>query len=237
MPAAFDVRSVTEAIIETLVNSVIRIQTIVNNIDRFEPYKQPQAETPVGSGFAVQLSEEPEQATPPRCKCYFPCTVRRSSNVRDPHLPALRPCDDTLGRPGSLQDCLGQAPARTGTGTLHQHVRELWPRGGAVGFSLGTTSLKLGRNIFSGMEQVKNGFCYQSTAPISPGNSDGPLFASDPMKRSSASWASTLPRRREVTRKNANYEVPTLHIRQVSRGVRSEENRTMPDARGTDACH
>lgn len=47
----------------------------------------------------------------------------------------------------------------------------------AVGFPLGTNSLKVSRGIISGTERVQRMTSYQSTAPISPGNSGGPLFS------------------------------------------------------------
>ena len=69
MPAAFDVRSVTHAIIETLVNSVIRIQTTVNNIDLFEPYEQPQAETPLGQVSLCSWATSPIPLIPCPDEC------------------------------------------------------------------------------------------------------------------------------------------------------------------------
>ena len=49
----------------------------------------------------------------------------------------------------------------------------------ALGFPLGMNSLKISSGVVAGNEEVEGLICIQSTAPISPGSSGGPLLLDD----------------------------------------------------------
>ena len=49
----------------------------------------------------------------------------------------------------------------------------------ALGFPLGMNSLKISSGVVAGNEEVEGLICNQSTAPISPGSSGGPLLLDD----------------------------------------------------------
>ena len=52
----------------------------------------------------------------------------------------------------------------------------------ALGFPLGMDSLKISAGVVAGNEEVQGNVCIQSTAPISPGSSGGPLLNEDGTK-------------------------------------------------------
>eukprot|EP00439_Symbiodinium_sp_Y106_P070077 s855_g12.t1 len=99
----------------------------------------------------------------------------------------------------------------------------------ALGFPLGSQWLKLSEGVVSGAEVVEDNMVYQSTAPISPGNSGGPLlvFRSDSLVRSAnfdaegrkptldtvvgVNFASSASK----SAQNLNYAVPAFRIVQV----------------------
>jgi S1-C subfamily serine protease len=101
----------------------------------------------------------------------------------------------------------------------------------AVGFPLGTTSLKLSRGIISGTEHVNGGFCYQSTAPISPGSSGGPLFALDRDGKKRGVVGVNFATSSKGNAQNANYVVPTLHMRQILSELRTQEANKSADSK------
>ena len=47
----------------------------------------------------------------------------------------------------------------------------------AMGFPLGQNLLKISKGVVAGNQEVEGNICIQSTAPISPGNSGGPLLS------------------------------------------------------------
>lgn len=212
--------------------SVIRIQTVTAEVNWFEPYQQPQDMQFTGSGWAVDLGEHPEGEDPD------PIFLTNAHVVRDAHdvevqLPAIGQkffnayvpliCDEfdlavvKLVEPDKFLQALKE------TGTGQQKLRafparetplDLGLEVASVGFPLGSTSLKLSRGVISGTEEVGDFICYQTTAPISPGSSGGPLFAlkeNDEMEVVGATFASAAA----ASSQNINYVVPTVAITQV----------------------
>lgn len=85
----------------------------------------------------------------------------------------------------------------------------------SVGFPLGSSTLKLGTGIISGTEETSTRtrgiICYQSTAPISPGSSGGPLLAVDSSgdyQVIGINYASAASSKAQ----NTNYVLPAVHI-------------------------
>merc|ERR1719235_138281 len=84
----------------------------------------------------------------------------------------------------------------------------------SVGFPLGSNSLKLSRGVISGTEEVGDFICYQTTAPISPGSSGGPLFALDEAGQLRV-IGSTFASSASKSAQNINFVVPAVAITQV----------------------
>mmetsp|Transcript_42813 Transcript_42813/g.80295 ORF Transcript_42813/g.80295 Transcript_42813/m.80295 type:complete len:912 (+) Transcript_42813:158-2893(+) len=215
--------------------TVIRIQAITEEVNWFEPYQQPQDMQFIGSGFAIYTDEDCHDD---------PIFITNAHVVRDAHnvqvqLPALGQlffdafvpliCEDfdlaivQLVKPKEFLAALkGEAnnlDASKVHGKLQSLLVEDWPlvlglEVASVGFPLGSTSLKLSRGVISGTEEVGNFICYQTTAPISPGSSGGPLFAlneNNKLQVIGATFASAA----SYGAQNTNYVVPTVSIIQV----------------------
>lgn len=215
--------------------TVIRIQAITAEVNWFQPYKQPQDAAMVGSGFAVYTDGDCHQD---------PVFLTNAHVVRDAHdiqvqLPALGQvffdayvpliCEDfdlaivQLANPAeflaALKGNIDQIDNTKVNGMIQSLRIEDWPlilglEVASVGFPLGSTSLKLSRGVISGTEEVGDFICYQTTAPISPGSSGGPLFAlndANKLQVVGATFASSASREAQ----NTNYVVPTVSIIQV----------------------
>mmetsp|Transcript_26152 Transcript_26152/g.59121 ORF Transcript_26152/g.59121 Transcript_26152/m.59121 type:complete len:731 (-) Transcript_26152:71-2263(-) len=81
----------------------------------------------------------------------------------------------------------------------------------ALGFSLGSSNAKLSQGIISGSSRVDGNVVCQSTAPISPGNSGGPLLFSDDHHVVGVNFASAAAEGSQ----NNNYVVPAFRVRQL----------------------
>jgi len=206
--------------------SVIRIQTITAQVNWFEPYQQPQDMEFTGTGMAIDIPGGEDD----------PIFITNAHVVRDAHnvqiqIPAVGGqffeayvpliCDEfdlavvQLVDPAKFIEALKQSE----NGKLKMLPVDDYPlilglEVASVGFPLGSTSLKLSRGVISGTEEVGDFICYQTTAPISPGSSGGPLFALDEggeLRVIGATFASAAAKGSQ----NVNYVVPAIAITQV----------------------
>jgi len=215
------------ALFDGLGFTVIRIQSIVASVDWFQPFQRPRDSEFVGSGFAVALGDGEANADPVFVTNAH--VVRDASTVQvqlpgigqrffDAFVPVI--CEDfdiavvQLTEPRLFWEALRE---HNGTMQALQVKAEPLTLGlevAAVGFPLGSPSLKLSRGVISGTEEVSGAMCYQSTAPISPGSSGGPLFAlgaEGKLQVIGVNFASASSSRAQ----NTNYVVPTIHLLQV----------------------
>lgn len=132
-----------------------------------------------------------------------------------------------LKDPQELKDKLKKAEVTLSLLKLQARNVKMGMRVAALGFPLGSQWLKLSEGVVSGAEVVEDNMVYQSTAPISPGNSGGPLlvFRSDSLIRSAdegrskpildtvvgVNFASSASK----SAQNLNYAVPAFRIVQV----------------------
>jgi len=212
--------------------TVVRIQAIVAKVDWLQPYKQPTDSPFIGSGFVVDSGngEDPVFLTNAHVvqdahivQVQLPAIGQM---IFDAYVPLICKRFDLavvqLKEPKKFWEALEKhngtmhsLPIRPSTVSLGLEVA-------AVGFPLGSSSLKLSRGIISGTEMVDGTICYQSTAPISPGSSGGPLFAvgsetglsaakADDLQVIGVNFASSVSEGAQ----NVNYVVPTAHLLQV----------------------
>jgi len=210
--------------------TVVRIQAIVAKVDWLQPYKAPSDSPFIGSGFVVDSgSDEPVFLTNAHVvqdarivQVQLPAIGQM---IFDAYVPLICKRFDLaivqLKEPSKFWAALKHhngtmhaLPVRPSTVNLGLEVA-------AVGFPLGSSSLKLSRGIISGTEMVDGTICYQSTAPISPGSSGGPLFAvgsesglpakAEDLQIIGVNFASSVSEGAQ----NVNYVVPTVHILQV----------------------
>jgi len=205
--------------------TVVRIQSITSDIDWFRPFLPPSQEEYVGSGFAVHVD----------LKDSSPVFVSNAHVVRNAkqvqvQLPALGQetfeafvpliCEDfdlaviRLKDPEGFWESVRKMNASMQALTVRETPLNLGMEVVAVGFPLGSSSLKLSRGVISGTEDVDGAMCYQSTAPISPGSSGGPLFAvgsGNKLQVIGVNFASAA----DKDAQNTNFVVPTIHVKQV----------------------
>jgi len=211
--------------------TVVRIQAIVAKVDWLQPYKQPSDSPFIGSGFVVESGNDDD-----------PVFLTNAHVVQDAHivqvqLPAIGQmifdayvpliCKRfdlavvQLKEPKKFWEALALHKGTMHALPIRQSLVSLGLEVAAVGFPLGSSSLKLSRGIISGTEMVDGTICYQSTAPISPGSSGGPLFAlgsentvpgkAEDLQVIGVNFASSVSEGAQ----NVNYVVPTIHLLQV----------------------
>jgi hypothetical protein len=81
----------------------------------------------------------------------------------------------------------------------------------AVGFPMGMNNLKISSGVVAGNEDVEGLNCIQSTAPISPGSSGGPLLLKDGSEVVGINFAKSA----SLDAENINYVIPAWRIRGV----------------------
>lgn len=221
--------------------SIVRISTVDRGLDMDKPYQDAPIQESVGSGFLVD-----DNMTMQTGDDYTIVTnahvVRGSEKVRvqfpslgrhlfDATVPMICFQFDLaivkLKDPQELKDKLKKAEVTLSLLKLQARNVKMGMRVAALGFPLGSQWLKLSEGVVSGAEVVEDNMVYQSTAPISPGNSGGPLlvFRSDSLIRSAdegrskpildtvvgVNFASSASK----SAQNLNYAVPAFRIVQV----------------------
>jgi len=213
------------SIFEGLGFTVVRIQSITSDVDWFRPFRPPTQDEYVGSGFAVHVD----------LKDSSPVFVSNAHVVRNARqvqvqMPALGQqafeafvpliCEDfdlaiiRLKDPTKFWKSLSSMNASMQALTVRETPLSLGMEVAAVGFPLGSSSLKLSRGVIAGTEDVEGAMCYQSTAPISPGSSGGPLFAigsENKLQVIGVNFASSA----DKDAQNTNFVVPTTHVKQL----------------------
>eukprot|EP00929_Paragymnodinium_shiwhaense_P109213 TRINITY_DN75572_c0_g1_i1.p1 TRINITY_DN75572_c0_g1~~TRINITY_DN75572_c0_g1_i1.p1 ORF type:complete len:742 (-),score=147.97 TRINITY_DN75572_c0_g1_i1:30-2255(-) len=226
-----------DALIDWLQLSVVRIHTVADDFDVFHPDLSGDAEEAVGSGFAVKLGQIGSHEDP-----VFVTNAHVVSNahtvkvqvpaigqaVFDAYVPMIYSDMDLalvkLVRPKELTSFLGHSNASLHLLRIRSVPVLLGEDVVAVGFPLGSNTLKLSSGVIAGTEMLESRLVYQSTAPISPGSSGGPLFsiasnvedAAALMKMGGpevigVNFAAAV----EDGAQNANYVVPHVHLLQI----------------------
>lgn len=81
----------------------------------------------------------------------------------------------------------------------------------ALGFPLGMDSLKISAGVVAGNEEVQGNVCIQSTAPISPGSSGGPLLTADGSEVVGVNFAKSA----DSSAENINYVIPGWRVKSM----------------------
>lgn len=229
------------AIYDTVRFGMIRIQSIVAPVRWSRPYEQVQEQMGVGSGFAVEIEDMDQSRGPVFITNAHVVEDSRSVQVQlpafsqvffDAYVPLI--CREfdlavvQLVEPRKLAEELARSNTTLKPLRIERTLAKMGMEVAAVGFPLGTTSLKLSRGIVAGTEEVDGAVCYQTTAPISPGSSGGPLLALGSLSVVGANFATSA----KGTAQNINYVVPVLHIRKIlfefRRITRSENPPLLP---------
>lgn len=95
----------------------------------------------------------------------------------------------------------------------------------ALGFPLGQNKLKISKGNVAGNEYVDGNICIQSTAPISPGSSGGPLLDLRGQAVVGVNFAQALDG------ENVNYVIPAWRVAQIVLRHLKEQPETSPDTK------
>lgn len=207
--------------------TIIQIHVVEEAQNYFQPYAGGAGSAAVGSGFAVNVSldrdDDPVFVTNAH-------VVRNAKSVMI-ELPAIGHvvfeawvpliCDDfdlaivRLKEPSIFKRALNDS--NIVTIQVSDEPLHMGADVAAIGFPLGSATLKMSRGIISGTELVSlvgNSVCYSSTAPISPGSSGGPLFkynADGTLTFVGVNFAAAASEGAQ----NLNYVVPAVHVLQA----------------------
>jgi len=218
-------------------DSVVRIETITSDVNWFRPFQGGDEVVAIGSGFAVALAE-PGQGEVVGDTHRDPVFVTNAHVVLDAHtvqiqMPAVGQSSFEAYVPLIYEDfdlalvklvepeLLFKFLADQNITLRVLPIKEIPVTMGldvvALGFPLGSKSLILSRGVISGTQSVNNNLCFQSTAPISPGSSGGPLLSgrSDADANNLQVVGVNFAVSAEDKSQNNNYVVPAVHIRQL----------------------
>jgi len=197
--------------------SVIRIQAVSSTFNWFTPFVAGSDGVGVGSGFVVQVEPYPLFATNEH-------VVNDAKHVslqlllygeQQWEAEVVSVCSKfdlaliVLKKPELFKKALAARKIALEKMELSQTLAPMGADVVALGFPLGQDSLKISKGNIAGNEEVYDNICIQSTAPISPGNSGGPLMNADGSKVVGVNFA-------KATRgENINYVIPVWRVQQM----------------------
>lgn len=221
-------------------SSIVRIQMIERQVNWFEPYEAMPESSAVGTGFAAELLQGSAQV--PADGARDPIFVTNAHVVRNAHavvvqfpaagqerfegfVPVIYEDHDLavvqLADPPSFLEYLRQRNFTLQPLLIREHEEVMGQSVAAIGFPLGSSTLKLSTGVLAGTESEGGRTVYQCTAPISPGSSGGPLLVleGDLEQGESAqkprvvgvNFAAAVSEGAE----NVNYVVPATHVQQI----------------------
>lgn len=197
--------------------SVIRIQAVSANFDWLRPFQPGTDGVGLGSGFVVQA--EP-----------YPLFVTNAHVINDAKRVAVQllligeqqwaaevvsVCTKfdlallVLREPENFKKALDGVNLEIEPLKLAEGSTAMGQDVIALGFPLGQDALKISKGNIAGNEEVDGNICIQSTAPISPGNSGGPLLNADGTAVVGVNFA------KATKGENINYVIPAWRVKQM----------------------
>eukprot|EP00747_Dinoflagellata_sp_TGD_P211900 gnl/TRDRNA2_/TRDRNA2_85068_c0_seq1.p1 gnl/TRDRNA2_/TRDRNA2_85068_c0~~gnl/TRDRNA2_/TRDRNA2_85068_c0_seq1.p1 ORF type:complete len:604 (+),score=126.42 gnl/TRDRNA2_/TRDRNA2_85068_c0_seq1:170-1981(+) len=199
--------------------SVVRIQAISSSFDWFHPFSTGSDNVGLGSGWVVQT--EP-----------YPLFVTNEHVINDAKKVTLQlllfgeeqweaevvsVCSKfdlallVLKRPDQFQKAMNDQGIQLKRLPISEGAASMGEAVVALGFPLGQDSLKISMGNVAGNEDVDGNICIQSTAPISPGSSGGPLLNADATQVVGVNFA------KATAGENINYVIPAWRVGQLVR--------------------
>jgi len=226
-------------LVNELRSSVVRIEKIETVVNWFEPYGDTKKSASVGTGFAVKLFDDDQEIPPNTDEDPIFITnahvARNAESLRlqlsaigqrsfPAHVPVIYDVHDLaivkLDEPKEFMKYLNASNVKLRVLRVRKHEVSLGLNAIAIGFPLASKTLKLSMGVIAGTESFEGHTVLQCTAPISPGNSGGPLLqvgdeeaVGDAVDVVGVNFAA-IP---DHAAENVNYVVPALHIRQIIR--------------------
>jgi len=197
--------------------SVIRIQAVSARFDWLHPFRPGEDGVGLGSGFVVQTTPYPLFVTNQHvindAKQVVLQLLLYGEQQWEADVVAVCPKFDiallVLKNPKRFNDAMTSRNISLGALQLSDTVAAMGEDVVALGFPLGQDALKISKGNIAGNEEVDGNICIQSTAPISPGNSGGPLLNADGSKVVGINFA------KAPDGENINYVIPAWRVRQM----------------------
>eukprot|EP00927_Polykrikos_kofoidii_P032257 TRINITY_DN2753_c0_g1_i1.p1 TRINITY_DN2753_c0_g1~~TRINITY_DN2753_c0_g1_i1.p1 ORF type:complete len:615 (+),score=88.76 TRINITY_DN2753_c0_g1_i1:74-1918(+) len=198
-------------------SSAVRFQVVSSEFDWLHPFLKGQDGVGLGSGFVVQVEPYPLFATNAH-------VIRDASQVAlqlllygkqlwAAEVVSVCPKFDiafvVLQKPEAFMAVLRAQNISLQALNLTTRVPRMGEDVVALGFPLGQDSLKISKGNIAGNEEVNGNICIQSTAPISPGSSGGPLLSADGKEVVGVNFA------KATAGENINYVIPAWRVRQL----------------------
>eukprot|EP00933_Yihiella_yeosuensis_P049373 TRINITY_DN461_c0_g2_i1.p1 TRINITY_DN461_c0_g2~~TRINITY_DN461_c0_g2_i1.p1 ORF type:complete len:602 (+),score=129.57 TRINITY_DN461_c0_g2_i1:112-1917(+) len=233
LATAFEIQKTQSIDYEKLRSSVVRIQTVSGDFDWSQPFNPPADGVSLGTGFIVQTDpyllfatnhhviHDASQVTLQLLlygEKQFDVDVVKSCPHFDLALLVLRNESAFLEAMAS-RDVTPQAL------TLSEKVAQMGDDAVALGFPLGQNSLKISKGNVAGSQVVNGNLCIQSTAPISPGNSGGPLLDKYATEVMGVNFAHA------TTGENINFVIPAWRLQQIVKQHLIDQPEKPPDGR------
>lgn len=211
------VTSAVGADFDHLRRSIVRIQAVHAEFDWLRPFQRGLDRVGTGSGFVVQASP-------------YPLFVTNAHVVNDARQVSLQllvfgekqwaaevvsVCTKfdlallVLREPAEFTKALAAVDLKLEALELQQRTVYMGQDVVALGFPLGQDALKISKGNVAGNEEVDGNICIQSTAPISPGSSGGPLLNADGSAVVGVNFA------KAAKGENINYVIPAWRVRQL----------------------
>jgi len=202
---------------DRLRSSLIRIQAVSAGFEWLNPFAGGQDHVGIGSGFVVQTEPYPLFVTNAH-------VVNDASHVvmqlllfgeHQWEAQVVSICSKfdlallVLRDPSTFKATMDAQKIKLTTLKLHQGAAAMGQDVVALGFPLGSDSLKISKGNIAGNEDIDGNICIQSTAPISPGNSGGPLLDAEGMEVLGVNFA------KATAGENINYVIPAWRVKQL----------------------
>jgi S1-C subfamily serine protease len=197
--------------------SVVRIEAVAGEFDWLEPFFGSQSGVGLGTGWVVSTDPEPVFITNAHVVSNahdvklqllvhgnqkWEAEVVMITQKFDMALLVLKQKDQFIQELTEANMALQALPISEKVPTMGLPVV-------ALGFPLGMNSLKISSGVVAGNEEVEGLICIQSTAPISPGSSGGPLLLDD----GSAVVGINFAKSSSLDAENVNYVIPGWRVR------------------------
>mmetsp|Transcript_64 Transcript_64/g.166 ORF Transcript_64/g.166 Transcript_64/m.166 type:complete len:584 (-) Transcript_64:51-1802(-) len=199
--------------------SVVRIQAVSANFNWLQPFFPGEDQVGLGSGFVVQTEPYPIFATNEHvvndAKVVTLQLLLYGEHRWEAKVVSVCPKFDLALL--VLEDSEGFSRAMQSSNitleklAIADRVASMGEDVMALGFPLGQDALKISKGNIAGNEDVDGNICIQSTAPISPGSSGGPLLNSDGSEVVGVNFA------KATEGENINYVIPAWRVSQLLR--------------------
>merc|ERR1719146_278481 len=197
--------------------SVVRIEAVARDFDWLEPFFGSASGVGLGTGWCVSTDPEPVFITNAHVVTNaqdvklqllvhgnqkWEAEVVMITQKFDMALLVLKQKDQFIQELTAANMALQALPISDTVPTMGLPVV-------ALGFPLGMNSLKISSGVVAGNEEVEGLICIQSTAPISPGSSGGPLLLDDGSEVVGINFAKSS----SLDAENVNYVIPGWRVK------------------------